>query len=269
MRMSSLVAWTLTALGAVLLLFVAFLLVGSRVQANRTQDVLYGKLANQLEQATAPVSGTIEPGTPVAVLRVDRLGLRQVVVQGASAAQTAIGPGLRSDSVLPGQAGVSVVVGRRTTYGAPFRHLDRLRRGDQLQVTTGQGHWTYVVDLVRHSDDPAASVAVVPARLTLVTSDPAFSPDRQLLVSAVLRGTPQARSTTTLPRFGERPGEHALGSAVSLLLWAQLLLAVVFVATRLTLRFPKGAVWIGAAPVLLAVLWNVFESVSDFLPTTL
>ena len=35
------------------------------------------------------------------------------------------------------------------------------------------------------------------------------------------------------------------------------------------LRFNVRAVWIGAVPVLLAILWNVFENLAVLLPNTL
>ena len=118
------------------------------------------------------------------MVTIPQIGLEQVFVEGSSSEQTRNGPGLKTDSVLPGQTGLSVLVGHRSTSGAAFAHLDELRPGDTIEVTTGQGRFTYVVDLVRTSDAPATQVQVVPARLTLVTSDPAFAPDRTLMVSA-------------------------------------------------------------------------------------
>ena len=269
LRVSSLVAWSVSAAGLLVLAFVVFVLLGSKVQANRAQDVLYGQLAEKLAAATAPISGAIEAGTPIAVLEVPRLGLREVLLQGSSADQTADGPGLKSDTAFPGQAGNSLVVGRRASFGAPFRHLDRLRDGDQLKVTTGQGVSTFTVDLVRHSDDPAATIPTAASRLTLVTSDPAFTPTRQVIASAALVGTPKPTSTVAVGRLGERPGEHSLDDAIVVLLWTQALLLLAYLITKLGLRFGRRAIWIGATPVLLAVLWNVFEGAAALLPNTL
>ena len=271
-RTSSLVAWTLSTLGLVILSFVGFVLVGSDVQQSRAQDVLFSQLSPQLRQvgdAVAPVSGVIEPGTPIGLLDIPRIDVHQVLVQGSSSAQTVDGPGLKSDSAFPGQVGSSLVVGRRASFGAPFRDLGRLRVGDRIQVTTGLGRKTFVVDLVRHSDDPAEKLKNVKSRLTLVTSDPAFTPTRQVVVSAVLVGDPAPTSTTAVVREGEAPGEHVLNRAVLVLLWTQLLLVLAWGVTRLALRFDKRAVWIGAVPVLLAVLWNIFEGVAVLLPNTL
>jgi hypothetical protein len=40
-------------------------------------------------------------------------------------------------------------------------------------------------------------------------------------------------------------------------------------ATWAALKYNARAVWIGAVPVLLAILWNVFENLAVLLPNTL
>ena len=91
-------------------------------------------------------------------------------------------------------------------------------------MTTGQGEFTYVVDLVRTSDSPDVQIEQVPARLTLVTSDPAITPTRSLQVSAQLDGDPLPATTRQATVADDLPGEGSSGRQVSLLLWAQALL---------------------------------------------
>ncbi len=268
-----LLSWGLMLPGLLILGFGIFLLGATRLEASRTQDVLYGDLATSLAEATVPVSGIPAPGTPLGILRIPALGVEQVFVQGSASEQTMLGPGLRRDTVLPGQAGTSVLVGRRATYGAPFHGLDRLLSGDTLEVATGQGTFTYRVDVIRTSDAPASKVTPVPSRLTLVTSDPVLTPNRQLVVSAALVGTPQATATGTAAGAAafpdDAPGEGSSGRGVALLLWCQALLLVTVLVTWAAVRLPRRAVWIGAVPVLLAVLWNVYENLAVLLPNTL
>ncbi|MGZ4466047.1 MAG: sortase domain-containing protein [Nocardioides sp.] len=266
---AAVVAAGLLVLTTLILLFGAYLFVGSSLAAGRHQDVLYAELRTQLAQATVPVSGPIPTGTPLGLVEIPRVGLEQVFVEGSASEQTLAGPGLRHDSVLPGQAGVSVLVGRRATFGSAFGDLDRMRPGDRILVTTGQGRFTYVVDLVRTSDAPPARIQQVPARLTLVTSDPAIAPDRSLQVSARLDGQALPASTGTATVPDDVPGQGSSGRSVALLLWTQLLLVVTALVTWAALRLPGRAVWIGAVPVLLAVLWNVFENLAVLLPNTL
>jgi len=251
------------------LAFAAYLVIGSGLAANRAQDVLYGQIRTELAQAIVPVSGPIAAGTPLGVVRIPSIGLDQVFVEGSSSEQTRSGPGLKTDSVLPGQTGVSVLVGHRATSGAAFAHLDQIRPGDPINVVTGQGRFTYVVDLVRTSDAAPTQVRVVPARLTLVTADPAYAPDRTLTISAALKGKALPASTGTTAPTSDQPGHGSSDRLVSLLLWAQLLLLTTVVVTWAAMRLPRRGLWIGAVPVLLAILWQVFENLAVLLPNTL
>lgn len=268
-RLTSLVAAAMIGVTGLLVAFGGYLLLGSRLEAERQQDVLYSRLVEDLAAAVVPVNGAIPTGTPLGILSIPALGVEQVFVEGSASEQTAIGPGLRHDSVLPGQAGLSVLVGRRATFGAPFADLDRLQPGDELVVTTGQGEATYVVDLVRTSDAPTSEIAQVPARLTLITSDPALAPNRQLVVSAALDGEPLPRGTGTATVADDAPGEGSSGHLVALLLWSQAFLLVVLGLTWGAARLPSAALWIGGAPVAVAVTWNVCQQLAYLLPNTL
>ncbi|HEX4687499.1 MAG TPA: sortase [Nocardioides sp.] len=255
---------------ALMALFAGYLVIGAGLAADRAQNVMYGQLRQELAEATVPVSGAIAPGTPLGVVRIPSIGLDQVFVEGSSSEQTRSGPGLKSDSVLPGQTGVSVLVGHRSVSGAAFAHLDQVRPGDPIQVVTGQGQFTYVVDLVRTSDAPASRVRVAPARLSLVTSDPAYAPNRTLTVSAALEDKPMPASTGTTALPSEQPGHGSSSGLVGLLLWTQLLLLVTVLVTWAGLRArSRRGLWIGAVPVLLAILWQVFDHLAVLLPNTL
>jgi sortase A len=269
MTTARLVALSLGALGILLGGFTSYLVLGSSLQAERTQDVMYQRLRADLAAMTVPFAGAIAPGTPLGVIDIPSIDLDEVFVQGSSAEQTRSGPGLKPDTVLPGQAGVSVLVGHRATMGASFADLDDLAPGDTIEVTTGQGRFRYRVDLVRTSDAPPAQVEVVPSRLTLITSDPAFTPDRTLVVSARLEGDALPASTGATARPSDQPGEGSSDSLVALLLWSQLLLVTTVGVTWVALRFPVRGLWIGAVPVLLAILWQVFENLALLLPNTL
>jgi sortase A len=251
-------------------LFGLFLFVGSSLAADHEQDVMYAELDEQLGLATVPVNGAIATGTPIGIVQIPSLGLEQVFVEGSASEQTIHGPGLRHDTVLPGQAGASVLVGRRATFGAAFADLGKVSLGDEIKVTTGQGQFTYVVDLVRTSDSPDVDIEQVPSRLTLVTSDPVVTPTRSLQVSARLDGDPLPATTRQATLADDLPGEGSSGRQVSLLLWAQALLIVTGFTTWTALSKPgRGGLWIGAVPVLLALLWQVFENLAVLLPNTL
>ncbi|HEX5366807.1 MAG TPA: sortase, partial [Acidimicrobiales bacterium] len=78
-------------------------------------------------------------GDAVARLRIPRIGVDKVVVEGVQVDDLKRGPGHYPDSPLPGQPGNAAIAGHRTTYGAPFFRLNELDPGDPILVTTRQG----------------------------------------------------------------------------------------------------------------------------------
>ena len=66
-----------------------------------------------------------EDGDAIARLRIPRIDADDVVVEGTNPDDLRHGPG------APGTAAIA---GHRTTYGAPFRHLDKLRAGDPVTI---------------------------------------------------------------------------------------------------------------------------------------
>ena len=90
---------------------------------------MYQRLRADLKAMTVPFAGADRTGDAGrACSPSPRSASSRSFVEGSSSEQTRTGPGLKTDSVLPGQAGLSVLVGHRSTLGAPFAHLDRARR---------------------------------------------------------------------------------------------------------------------------------------------
>lgn len=76
----------------------------------------------------------VAEGRAFAVIRAPRLGLTAVVVQGTSTADLRKGPGHYRITGVPGAGRVVAIAGHRTTYGAWFRHIDELRKGDPIEL---------------------------------------------------------------------------------------------------------------------------------------
>lgn len=147
-----------------------------------TVDARVAFLAGSLQRRTAR-------GHAVAKLRIPRIGLAKVVVAGSGPPELRRGPGLYDDTRLPGAGGTTAIAGHRTTYGAPFRHLDQVRRGDRVQVELPYGTFTYRV--VRSRIVDAGDVGVVrqvggPGRLVLTACHPLFSNAQRIVVTARL-----------------------------------------------------------------------------------
>lgn len=228
----------------------------------------------QLAPLTDSETGRTLPtpsGTPVALLEIPRVGVREVVIEGSTPNHTVRGPGHVASTPLPGQFGNAVIVGRRTTFGAPFRSIDSLRSGDPIYATTSGGRLRYNVTAVRtvSSNDTSLFKTDTAAGnfLTLVTAASALSADNKIVVQAKLDGQPRGFSPSKVA-----PTAAALGVASDAKSWAplafslQLLLALSLGAVWMYRRFGASLSWIVASPVLLAGLWLVCEQFVRALP---
>jgi sortase A len=112
------------------------------------------------------------------------------------------GPAHYPDSPLPGEGATTGIAGHRTTYGAPFRMVHRLRRGDALILTMPYGEFRYSVEKVFSVRPTETWVkrAVGRERLLLSASHPPYSAARRLIVFARLDRArwPRAQRPSTL-----------------------------------------------------------------------
>lgn len=195
--------------GLVLLLFVAYQLVWTNLEAHRAQD----RVADQIREGwDRPVgstgAGADEPrtrgprkadfGRGFAFVRIPRLGANYSVpvLEGVALDVLARGVGHYPETALPGRVGNFAVAGHRATNGEPFAHLDRLGPGDVVIVETQQTWFTYVVDrthIVRPTDTwvidpvPGRPDAVPRDRLiTLTTCNPRWASYERLIVTGHL-----------------------------------------------------------------------------------
>jgi sortase A len=134
-------------------------------------------------------------GDPLGRLRLPRIGVSAVVVEGTAAADLRSGPGHFPSTPLPGDPGTVAVAGHRTTYGAWFRHIDRLRPGDAVELTMPYGRFGYRVERTRIVSPSALWVTrrVAYDRLILSACHPLYSAAQRIvvfarLVSAIPRG---------------------------------------------------------------------------------
>ena len=237
----------------------------SGVQEARVQTTMYATLSGQLANALGP-TGPVAPGTPVAVLTIPAIAMRNVVVvEGTSPGNLMLGPGHVRDTPLPGQAGVSEIYGRRTTFGAPFGRIPQLGLNDTIKVATGQGTAIYKVVAFGNSGHLVQNPA--PNQLILLTAASATVPAYFTYVDADLTSSVQ-------PEPGGLPAvyadENALsgddGALVTALLWALALAGVSAAGTFAVTRWSPWPVYLAVAPIALAVLWNLYQSLAALLP---
>lgn len=136
-------------------------------------------------------------GSPVARLRIPKLGLDEIVVEGVDDQALNVGPGHLPGSVLPGQPGNSVVSAHRDRH---FASLGSLAVGDTVVTEVGAGttRWIVVSRRVVGAGAPALFHADEPT-LTLTTCWPIRyfgpAPDRLVVTARPATGeTNQPRS---------------------------------------------------------------------------
>jgi sortase A len=95
---------------------------------------------------------------------------------------------------MPGLPGTVAIAGHRTTYLAPFRHVDQLKAGDRITLTMPYGRFTYDIEKTQIVKPTALWVtkAVVHDRLVLSACHPLYSASHRIIVFARLVDT-QAR----------------------------------------------------------------------------
>lgn len=144
--------------------------------------------AKKLAFAARSLNRRTDDGDAVGRLKIDRIGLSTVVLEGTDADDLRRGPGHYPGTPLPGQRGTVAIAGHRTTYGAPFRKVDKVRQGDDITVTMPYGRFTYRVErtrIVKPTD-----VWVVDKRsfdrLVLTACHPLYSAAQRIVVFARL-----------------------------------------------------------------------------------
>jgi len=153
------------------------------------QLVDLGDVRRRVAYLAGRLEGHAKDGSPVGRIAIPRIGASFVVVKGTGTSDLESGPGIYSETVFPGMAGTTAIAGHRTTYLAPFRHVDLLRRGNSITLRMPYAHFTYRVvgkRVVAPTDVNAAVGNVGYSRLVLSACTPLFSAAKRLLIYARL-----------------------------------------------------------------------------------
>jgi sortase A len=288
--------------GILILLFVAYQLWGTNILEARAQSELRDDFEDQLEATSGTTTGddgttgtttTTTPTLPtpppippdgeaVGIIRIPKIGVDKVVVEGTTVSDLRKGPGHYAGTPLPGQIGNAAIAGHRTTYGAPFGNLDQLAEGDIITVQTLSGTFDYRV-MEKTVENPLGGVFVVSpsdtevleptpseATLTLTSCNPKYSARERLVVKAEfdLRANqpqPQAPPTETRKPAdldAGLSGEH--GSKAPTYLWGLIATIVGGLWWLVFHRYRRWTTWLAGAIVfapVLAVFYVHFERV--------
>ena len=252
--------------GALLVLLVGLFVyakVFTPISEDRAQALLEKEFVPALLNGLAPVGYPIEAGTAVALLEIEDINVRRVVVEGTHAGDLAKGPGHLVGSAIPGQPGTSAILGRSIRYGSAFSRLDELAAGQEITVTTAQGEHTYeVVDSTVRSANDSAAFTGERNMLLLITGVGGASPDQRLVVRALLTtpvfpsGTAATEVQTTTAELGL---EGSTKSPMQLAIWLFLLLIMLILTMLLTEKIGKRVTWLITTPLITVALFQVWQ----------
>jgi sortase A len=282
----------LITLGVIVLLFVAYELLGTNLAESHSQSNLKRSFASaQASTKSGSDTPTINPGADLASsdlppggaidhLVIPKIGVDKYVVQGIGEEDLRRGPGHYPETVMPGQLGNAAIAGHRTTYGAPFFDLDHLKAGDDIFLTDTQNRrWDYKVtrSFVVSPSDVSVLNPTPFAQLTLTTCTPRFSAASRLIVTAQLFGQvplPAPSPTATVQSAPQLIADKTLGHGNSnawtpAILYGLLVVGlwtVARLAINRTRRWGRLAAYAVGIGVCLVPLWFCFENVSLLLP---
>lgn len=204
----------LISVGVGILLFVVWTLYGTGLYTARQQDQLaqefdrlpvFERTTPEGDPAPAVPPPSYDPGPGAPVFRMSLPTIEDkpmMVVEGVDTDELKLGPGhypscrpgfekplcTEWDEIFPGEKGRVIVSGHRTTYGQPFWALDRMERGDPIEIETQWGDFTYEVTgkEVVPADSRQIVVESDKYELVLTTCNPKFSAAERLIVYAEL-----------------------------------------------------------------------------------
>jgi sortase A len=134
-------------------------------------------------------SNRVDEGQAIGRIVIPSIDLDVIAVQGTDTASLEKGPGHYPETPFPGQGGTTAFAGHRTTYLAPFRHLDQLRAGDAIKVEMPYATFTYRVQGTRvvAPSDLGIIHRVSYDRLVLTACHPLYSASERIAAFAKLQ----------------------------------------------------------------------------------
>jgi sortase A len=274
---SQIASWMLLIASGLAIWLAFYGLVFSGLVEQHAQHNLYNSFRTKLAENTAPVGGAVKEGTAVVLLDAPAGGLHSlVVVEGTTSSDLRNGPGLYPGSPLPGQPGLSIILGRATTFGGPFSTITAMLPGDTITATTGEGVFTFVVRDVRRSGDPVpTTLPSGTGQLMLVTAEAdgwrsRWAPTESVYVDAVLKGATQPAPNGSSPtQPADKPMHGQTNAMYPMVLWLVLLFAVSIGLVWSAMRWGKWQTWLIGTPIAIAVLWQASATLWSVFPNLL
>lgn len=184
----------------------------SRVEAGTSLKTLLGTIRGEARRYRR----SSKAGEAIGRIDVPKLGLdHMILVNGTDHETLKKGPGRDLRTFMPGEDELVYIAGHRTTYLAPFSHIDRLRPPDRVTLELPYATFTYEITghRVVKSTDLAALRSHGQEQLTLQACHPRFfATHRYLAYGKLVRILPRGGRPYSLARPGRlasrRPALH-------------------------------------------------------------
>jgi sortase A len=146
-------------------------------------------LAANISQLAQRLVEESKPGDALGRIEAPGMdGLNMVFVQGTDESSLELGPGHYPETAMPGQGKTVAIAGHRTTYLAPFRHIDSMKPGDKITLKMPYGTFIYSVQKTEIVDPTDIGVIHNTGyeRLVLSACNPVYSASQRYIVYARL-----------------------------------------------------------------------------------
>ena len=258
--------------------FAAWLAFGSRLYFERVQIEAYQTLRVPLANGTAPISPSrpynpkklLAVGSPVAIVQIPALHIQDVVLKGTTGAVLEGGPGHQRDTPMPGQVGISVILGRRPPTAGRSAGWPAWPRVTTSRSSPGRPWPATGWSTCAGRDPRCRSARVRAGRMVLVTADGAPlvptgmlyvdadliskpSRPRRVLTSATCRRARTRSAPIRRPGCRSRSGGSCCVIVAAALAW-------------LWNAWGRWQTWLVAVPVVGFIVLSVADQVTRLLP---
>ena len=127
-------------------------------------------------------------GEPIGKILIPSIGVDVIMLEGTDTGDLREGPGHWPETPFPGQGGNFVVSGHRTTYGAPFRKLDKVQEGDMIDLVLPYGVARYTVSrvIIVYPDQVEEVAQLGREQVSLAACHPLYSAKQRIVVQGEL-----------------------------------------------------------------------------------
>jgi LPXTG-site transpeptidase (sortase) family protein len=131
-----------------------------------------------------------QTGEPIGQILIPSIGLDVIMVEGTGKGDLREGPGHWPETPFPGQGGNFVVSGHRTTYGAPFLRLNKVKVGDEIDLVLPYAVARYTVTrvIIVYPDEVDEVAQLGREQVSLAACHPLYSAKQRIVVQGDLVG---------------------------------------------------------------------------------